>query len=414
MRGALAAGGGWIAPALWSVSAGRTLELRRARPGDPEPLDLVLLPGLVNAHSHLDLAGAPPIPARGDFTEWLFAVGGVRDDARDVEASARAESEALARAGVTLVGDIDWSGGSATRGRTAAGLDGVAYHEIVGVHRERARLRLAAALQLVERSDPAGVGLSPHAPFTVHHEVVREIVLAAARRGLRLAMHLAETPEETRFLLHGDGPVLRFLQAIGKGLPFETPPRLRPVAWADEAGLLAAGCVVVHGNDLDDDDVARLAARGSSVVYCHGTHSHFGRPRHRIGELLDAGVNVALGTDSGLSNRGVDLWAELQRLAADRPDLDPLRLLDCATAGGRKALGLEPEAASWQPGTRADALLLAEPPPTVETWTPRAVASWALSGAAHPAATVHGGRFVLGRSTPPSLAAFLDAPWAQG
>jgi len=186
------------------------------------------------------------------------------------------------------------------------------------------------------------------------------------------------------------------------------------VGLAAGAGLLAAGCVVVHGNDLDDDDIARLAARGSSVVYCHGTHSHFGRPRHRIGELLDAGVNVALGTDSGLSNRGVDLWAELQRLAADRPDLDPLRLLDCATAGGRKALGLEPEAASWQPGTRADALLLAEPPPTVETWTPRAVASWALSGAAHPAATVHGGRFVLGRSTPPSLAAFLDAPWAQG
>ena len=341
-------------------------------------------------------------------------MGGVRGDGRDVEEAARAESEALARAGVTLVGDIDWSGGVATRGRVAAGLEGVAYHEIVGVHRERARMRLAEVLQLVDRSGPAGAGLSPHAPFSVHHEVVREIVQAAARRGLRLAMHLAETPEETRFLLHGDGPVLRLLHAIGKGLPFDAPPRLRPVAWADEAGLLAAGCLVVHGNDLDDDDVARLAARGSSVVYCHGTHSHFGRPRHRIAELLAAGVNVALGTDSGLSNRGVDLWAELQRLAADRPDLDPLALLRCATAGGRQALGLQPEAASWRPGTRADALLLAEPPPSVETWAPRDVASWALSGAARPAATVHGGRVVLGRETSPSLAAFLDASRAQG
>ena len=374
----------------------------------------MLLPGLVNAHSHLDLAGAPPIPPRGDFTDWLLAVGGVRDDARDIEAMARAESEALASVGVTLVGDIDWSGGLATRGRVSAGLDGVAYHEIVGVHRERARQRLAAALELVDRSGPGGAGLSPHAPFTVHHEVVREIVLAAERRGLRIAMHLAETPEETRFLLHGDGPVQRFLQVIGKGLPFESPPGLRPVAWADEAGLLAAGCLVVHGNDLDDEDVARLAARRSSVVYCHGTHSHFGRPRHRIGELLAAGVNVALGTDSGLSNRGVDLWSELQRLAADRPDLDPLRLLECATAGGRRALGCEPDAACWQPGTRADALLLAEPPSSVEAWTPRDVASWALSGAARPAATVHGGRVVLGQQTPSSLAAFLDASRAQG
>jgi cytosine/adenosine deaminase-related metal-dependent hydrolase len=374
----------------------------------------VLLPGLVNAHSHLDLSGAAPIPAREDFTAWLLGVGAVRGDGRDVEGTAREEAEALGRAGVTAVGDIEASGGAATRGRRAAGLAGVSYVEIVGVGRESVRARLAAALQLVDRLDARHTGLSPHAPYSVHGEVVPEIVRAAAQRGLRLAMHLAETPEETRYLLRGDGPFERFLASFGPGRPFATPPRLRPVAWADAAGLLAAGCLVVHGNDLDDDDVARLAARGASVVYCHGTHAHFGRPPHRIGELLAAGVNVALGTDSGLSNRGVDLWAELLRLAADRPDLDPLALLECATAGGRRALGLEPEAAHWQPGTRADALLLAAPPPSVETWTARDVASWALSGAAQPAATVHGGRIVAGRSSPASLAAFLDAHRAQG
>jgi len=244
--------------------------------------------------------------------------------------------------------------------------------------------------------------------------VVSEVVRAASRRGLRLAMHLAETPEETRFLLRGDGPFARFLQAIGKGRPFGSPPGLRPVAWAERTGLLAAGCVVVHGNDLDDDDLACLAARRASVVYCHGTHRHFDRPRHRIGELLAAGVNVALGTDSGLSNRCVDLWDELRRLAADRADLDPLDLLRCATAGGRVALGLEPGAARWQAGTRADALLLAGAPPSVESLPAREVAAWALSGDSRPAATVHGGLFVAAPSAHPQLAAFLDAPLAQG
>jgi len=341
-------------------------------------------------------------------------VGAVRGDARDVEGAAREASAALAAAGVTAVGDIEASGGAATRGRQAARLEGIAYLEIVGVSRESARARLAGALQLVDRLGAAGAGLSPHAPYSVHADVLPEIARAASRRGLRLAMHLAETPEETRYLLHGDGPFGRLLERIGKGRPFDSPPGVRPVAWADAAGLLAAGCVVVHGNDLDDDDVALLAARGSSVIYCHGTHAHFGRPPHRIADLLAAGVNVALGTDSGLSNRAVDLWDELQRLSADRPDLDPLALLRCATEGGRIALGLEPQAARWRPGSRADALLLAGAPSSLERLSPREVAAWALSGAALAAATVHGGVVVAGRMTRGGPPAFLDALMRQG
>src|SRR5207244_2261842 len=111
------------------------------------------------------------------------------------------------------------------------------------------------------------------------------IARAARRRGLRLAMHLAESAEETRYLLAGDGPFAEFLQAIGRGRPFESPPRLRPVAYAERAGLLEAGCVVIHGNDLDDDDIGILAARRAPVVYCHGTHAHFGRARHRLLDL---------------------------------------------------------------------------------------------------------------------------------
>ena len=416
MRGALAADGRLLAPACWTVASGRTVSLERGAAAGVPACDALLLPSLVNAHSHLDLAGAPAIPSRGRFTDWLLAVGGVRGDARDVEAEAGREAGGLLRRGVTAVGDIDASAGRATAGRRRAGLEGPSYLEIVGVRAESARARLAESLALLDRLGGGGVfGLSPHAPYSVHGEVLAEIARAAQRRGLRLAMHLAETPEETRYLLSGDGPFEGFLGTIGRGRPFEAPPRLRPVAYADRAGLLRAGCVVVHGNDLDDDDVALLAERRASVVYCHGTHRHFERARHRLVELCAAGVNVALGTDSGLSNAAVDLLAEARRLLADRADVDPLLLLRCATVNGRVALRLDPAPSLFAAGAAADALLLAEPPPNVEAAPPRDVAAWAFSDAARPVLTLRAGEPVAtDGALPAAIVAFLDTVRRHG
>jgi len=406
VRAALRADGTHVAPACWTVAAGRTVSLAPAPAASPT-LDAVLLPALVNAHAHLDLAGAAPLPSSGSFTEWLLGVGGVRGDARNVEQEARGQASALLRRGVVAVGDVDASGGRATRGRLAAGVGGCSYLEIVGVGAPSARARLAEALALVERLGGASaqVGLSPHAPYSVHADVLPEIARAARHRGLPLAMHLAETPEETRFLTHGDGPFVDFLKTIGRGLPFASAPRLRPVAYADAAGLLEAGCVVVHGNDLDASDVSLLAARRATVVYCHGTHRHFARPPHRLPELVAAGVNVALGTDSGLSNSGVDLLAELGALLADRADVDPLVLLRCASLGGRVALGQPVAAAQLAPGSEADALLLGPAPPDAETAAPRELVAWALSGSARVLAVVRAGRVVADASRPPG---FLD------
>jgi cytosine/adenosine deaminase-related metal-dependent hydrolase len=416
VRVALGADGRVFAPACWTVAAGRTVSLERGVPPGVPALDAVLLPALVNAHSHLDLAGAPAIPAAGRFTDWLLAVGGVRGDRRDVEAEAGRQAGELLRRGVTAVGDIDASAGRATAGRRRAGLPGASYLEIVGVRAESARARLAEALALLDRQGGGGVfGLSPHAPYSVHGDVLGEIARAAERRGLRLAMHLAETPEETRYLLSGDGPFEGFLGSIGRGRPFESPPRLRPVAYADRAGLLRAGCVVVHGNDLDDGDVALLAERRASVVYCHGTHRHFDRARHRLVELDAAGVNVALGTDSGLSNAAVDLLAEARRLLRDRADVDPLLLLRCATINGRRALRLDPAPSLFAAGADADALLLADPPADVESAAARDVAAWAFSDAARPVLTLRGGEPVECDAPPPAaIVAFLDTVRGHG
>jgi cytosine/adenosine deaminase-related metal-dependent hydrolase len=316
------------------------------------------------------------------------------------------------RHGVVAVGDIDGTQGAGTAGRRRAGLGGRSFLEIVGVHKAGARARLAACLALIDRlgTGTDELGLSPHAPYSVHADVLPEIVRAATARGLPLAMHLAESPEETRYLTHGDGPFVGFLERIGKGPPFPSAPGVRPIAYAERAGFLAAGGLVIHGNDLADEDIDALSRHQASVVYCHGTHAHFDRPAHRIADLLQAGVNVALGTDSAASNPRLDLFDELQRLTLDRPDLDPKALLAAATLGGRRALGLPPGVAVWERETTADGLLIGPAPEDLGRMSPAALAEWALSGQPQPLITVRGG---LIRPLEP-ISAQLDSWIGQG
>ncbi|MCB9897234.1 MAG: amidohydrolase family protein [Planctomycetes bacterium] len=413
MRAALDADGRLLAPADWTVARGRTLALVRAR-GKGDVTEALLLPGFVNAHAHLDLAGSAALPASGSFPDWLLAVGGARKSAVDESADAARQADDLARNGVVAVGDIDAHLGRATRGRRAAGLGGRSYLEIVGVAAASCRRRLLDALDVVDRLGRGRdeLGLSPHAPYSVNEAVLPEIVRAARARHLPLAMHLAESLEETRYMLHGDGPFVAFLEAIGRGRPFTRAPGLRPIAYAEASGLLAAGAVVIHGNDLDDDDVELLLRHGNPVVYCHGTHRHFGRPPHRLSELAAAGVEVALGTDSSASNEGVDLFGEACRLVADRPDVDPALVLRAATHGGRVALGLAKGPARFMTGSSADGLLLAAPPNDVDADT---LLRWAFSGESRPSITLAAGRARPGPGARPEGALpFLDSEGAHG
>ncbi len=414
MRGALDADGRWVAPAAWTVREGVTVSLE---PCDAADLDVVLVPGLINAHTHLDLGEGEALPATGDFTEWLWGVGGVRGDEQAPDERAESLARSLHATGVTAAGDIDGSRGEGTRGRRRAGLGGRSYLELIGVGAAAARARLADLLQRIDRLGGGGreLGLSPHAPYSVHVDVLPEIARAARRRGLPLAMHLAETPEETRLMTHGDGPFTGLLERIGKGLPFGRPPGLRPIALAERAGLLGPDGLVIHGNDLDDDDVGRLARSGSTVVYCHGTHRHFERPPHRLLDLHRAGVNLALGTDSALSNTGVDLLEELRRLAADRADVPPPLILHAATAGGRRALGLDTAASRFAPGSAAEGALLGPAPDDADQLTAAAALGWFLERTSQVVATVREGALHVHRGEESAVSpAFLDSPTGRG
>jgi cytosine/adenosine deaminase-related metal-dependent hydrolase len=317
----------------------------------------------------------------------------LRASGRNIQDAAAKEARSLAQRGVVAVGDIDGSGGDGIRGRRLAGLRGRSYCEIIGVKSEAARKRLARVMRDVDTLGRADreLGLSPHAPYSVHEDVLPEIVRAGKVRGLPLAMHIAESVEETRYLMHGDGPFAGFLESIGQGSPFARAPGVRPIEYVERAGLLAAGGAVIHGNDLDDDDIDRLARHESSVVYCHGTHRHFDRPPHRLLDLEAAGVDVAFGTDSVASNQEVDLFSELVRLAADRPDVPPLLILKAATQGGRRALQLPEGPSTWTVGSAADGCVLGPCPQGLESMGSDALAAWAWSGDASVLFTVHAG-----------------------
>lgn len=333
---------------VWDA-AGRLRTVRRAR---GPVADVCVIPGLVNAHAHLQLAPLASPPR--SFLPWVGAVLAARaattpaDERRQLRAAIRS----MVAGGATAVGDID-SSGLARREAAAAGLAGRSYRELTGFHLDAA----ASRALLRARREPAlgdlAVGWSPHAPYSVSAALFR-----AARDDRRpLAVHCAELPEEQQFLRDGDGPFRELLQQLGR-LPADfRAPGVGAVRWLERLGLLRPATQLVHCQELERGDVGRIARSGASIVVCPGTMAFFGRTPPPVPRWLAAGIPVALGTDSLASNSDLSLHLELQRAAAAWPQLRPEALLAMATAHGARAL-CRPDLGRLRRGGRADLVVL--------------------------------------------------------
>jgi cytosine/adenosine deaminase-related metal-dependent hydrolase len=308
---------------------------------------LVLTPGLVDAHAHLDLGALRGRIAPGpDFVSWIRALISARArlSGRDLERGVRAGTGELLASGTTAIGDVDASGASA---RLAPGLGPriVVYREVLDVWNPA---RTAAALRLVRAGLPARArvreGLSPHAPYTTSRRLLARAREIAGRRGLALSIHWAESREEGRWLLSGAG-------ALAALLP--PSPRCSGLELLDAAGLLTPRTSLVHGNFPAAGEPELLARRGVTLVHCPGTHDFFERSRFPLERYRAAGVPLALGTDSLASNRVLDMRCEMMRLRASFPRLAPAEAFAMATEGGARALGL-PSLGHARPGAAAD------------------------------------------------------------
>lgn len=350
--GALLIAGGRIA------AVGRYSTLRASAAEVIDYGDAVILPPLINAHCHLELSDFPQwaracneTTTPASFVGWIRRLIRVRRalGADPVPASVTAGIQQLLATGTGAVGDILTSP-AALAPLLASPLYGRIFFETIGLEEERFAPALAAAVASA-RSLTFSLrgGLSPHATYTVSAGHLQKAISA----GLPLAIHCAESAEESLFLQQGRGAIADELYtAAGWPLP-ERAPGLSPVAWLATHGALSPQTLLIHGVQVDADDVARIAASGASVVLCPRSNAHLGVGIAPVGLYKKAGVPLALGTDSRASNASLSLWDEIAFARSVYPEISPVELLAIATRGGAQALGLAQEMGELTAGSGA-------------------------------------------------------------
>lgn len=315
----------------WDES-GRIVALRRARKSE-RPADVAVLPGLVNAHAHLQLEPLA-VPERA-FLPWVSAVMAARGQRSPEDHQRRAvrSLRELLRSGTTAIGEIDSTGDTLAALRSLP-LTGRCYRELTGFHLQPREARALVRKSYVRDGGSMLPGLSPHAPYSVSPDLMR----AAAARTRNLAIHCAELPEEQQFLRTGQGAFADLLSKLGR-LPDDfRAPGCGAIRWLQQLGVLRRSTQLVHCQELERGDVPRIVAAGASIAVCPGTIDYFARTPPPVPKWLQSGIPVALGTDSHASNTGLSMRSELARAAAFWPELAPRELLRMATAAGGRAL----------------------------------------------------------------------------
>jgi cytosine/adenosine deaminase-related metal-dependent hydrolase len=325
------------------------------RTADRDLGNVAILPGLVNAHTHLDLSGARDqvLPWR-DFVSWLRGVIAYRRARlpQQVEQDIRdGVAESLAH-GTTLLADISHDG-SSWQAVCGAPLRSMVYLEWIGLGgdwRTNAKSRMSWWIHHVPDATRRR-GASPHAPYSVHTSLID----FTYKTGFPFCMHLAETTEELELIEHHRGPFVGFLRDLGVWDPGGLVPSFKNILVRTRR---ANHPVYVHCNYLSPD--APFLSAGT-VVYCPRTHAAFGHPPHPFREFLARGVRVALGTDSLASNPDLDVLAEARFVHAKHLDVPGDVLLLMATLSGAEALGWADETGSLTPGKSADLIVLPLP-----------------------------------------------------
>ncbi|MDK9718557.1 MAG: amidohydrolase family protein [Trichlorobacter sp.] len=323
------------------------------------------MPGFVNAHTHLELTHFPAWRLRNGldyhphrFVDWIIQMIKVRRGVtlEETRTSLKAGINACLRSGTTAVGDIMTSpdllaayAGSAIGGRL--------YLELIGQDRQLFEPRLTKAVEASKAVNGGRLpGLSPHAPYTLHSNLLPDIAAAADQMQLPLSLHLAESREESDLLFDSSGPLAEEMYPlVGWQDYLPAPRRITPARFFDAGGLLGPSTLAVHGVQLTPADAALLKERGVAICLCPRSNERLAvgtAPVHLFNKL---GIPLCLGTDSLASNDSLSLWDEI-RFALDsyKGALDPEELLVMATRGGAAGIGLADHIGSLETGMRAD------------------------------------------------------------
>ncbi|MDA0657770.1 MAG: amidohydrolase family protein [Planctomycetota bacterium] len=331
----------------------------------------VLLPALVNAHTHLEFSDLlAPIPRRDDtFASWIEAVVNCRrarltpgdglSNANSFGRIATGCAELLA-GGCGYVGDIRVQADE----EGPLPIAGTAFHEILGLRSTQADATWQRFLGILHHATAVTSwrsGISPHTPYTVRQDLFDRAIQYAIARDMPVAMHLAESRDEMQLLACHDGPLRTLFEAwdVWDGTAFATGSRpldyLRQLAHVSHA-------LVIHGNYLDSQEIEFLANHRASmsVIHCPRTHAFFKHDQNPLCQLVKSGVRVAIGTDSRASNPDISIFDELRYLYQANTGLPPAQILQMATTHATAALGLD-GSGTLSPGQPANLTAIAIP-----------------------------------------------------
>jgi cytosine/adenosine deaminase-related metal-dependent hydrolase len=339
--------------------------------------DSVLLPGLVNVHSHLELTVLRGYLEGMDFWTWIRTLTRAKYELlsrEDIWHSALLGAVEAVHAGITTVGD-PMDIGVCLEAVLMAGLRGVLYQEVFSPKPEEADLALESLqtkLQELEartghwpeRQGRVRLGVSPHAPYTVSGPLFRKVCAFARSRNLRICIHLAESEAESQLLRDGTGPIQDAYRE--RGIVWN-PPCCTPVEYLQQLGILGPSILLVHCIRLAPSDYVILKDHGVSVAHCPKSNWRLGHGFMNLKEMWRHGIPLGLGSDSMASNNAMDLFEEMRfalanptlfdKSLSDAPGIpsaaDALRL---ATLGSAEALRLSEEIGSLDVGKQADVI----------------------------------------------------------
>ena len=332
---------------------------------DGEVVDLggvVLLPGLINAHCHLDYTDmAGQLAPAKYFSDWIKAIVALKAEWSYTEFAQSwiRGAQMLLRSGTTTVLDIEAVPELLPDALHSTPLRVISCFELLSIRSQKSGQQLVDSAAEKLRTLPVGLaGLSPHAPYSTGPEVLQAAVAVTRKNGWLLTTHVAESADEFEMYQRGSGPMFEWLKSqrdmsdCGHG---------SPVAHLARHDVLSRNFLAVHANYLAPGDAEILGRSGASVVHCPRSHAFFGHRAFPLKELDAAGVNICLGTDSLATvarARGepleLNMFSELRAFAASFPALSPDRVVASATANAAKALGRENDLGNLAPGALAD------------------------------------------------------------
>lgn len=321
-----------------------------------------LMPGFVNCHTHLELThlGGGQKHDEPEFVKWIRRVRDLKDKASleaFYDAAVAGVRDCWAR-GVTCIAETG-STGAVMRALQNLGGRGIVYQEVFGpdpAKRDASMLELETAVQALSKfvTPQLRLGVSPHAPYTVSTALYESVAAFARNEKLPIAVHVAESREETALVRNGEGPFADALRA--RGIPVE-PHHSSPVSYLVQRGVLHRGTLCIHCVQVDDADVELLRNVGAAVAHCPRSNSAHRHGRLPLDLFRTAGVPVGIGTDSVVSVGDLDLWADAE--AAGFSGDAAIRAL---TLDGARALGWESEIGSLEVGKAADLAVFAHVP----------------------------------------------------